>query len=129
MQQQKPLEGAQLVIMTIALSLATFMQVDSTIANVAIPTIAGNLGSSLSQGTWVITSFGVANASSIPLTGWLAKRVGEVKLFLWSTIAFAIASWACGVSSSLNMLIFFRVIQGIVAGPLIPLSQSLLLNN
>ncbi|VEA44653.1 multidrug resistance protein B [Salmonella enterica subsp. enterica] len=61
MQQQKPLEGAQLVIMTIALSLATFMQVlDSTIANVAIPTIAGNLGSSLSQGTWVITSFGVA---------------------------------------------------------------------
>ena len=93
MQQQKPLEGAQLVIMTIALSLATFMQVlDSTIANVAIPTIAGNLGSSLSQGTWVITSFGVANAISIPLTGWLAKRVGEVKLFLWSTIAFAIAS-------------------------------------
>ncbi len=83
MQQQKPLEGAQLVIMTIALSLATFMQVlDSTIANVAIPTIAGNLGSSLSQGTWVITSFGVANAISIPLTGWLAKRVGEVKLFL-----------------------------------------------
>ena len=81
MQQQKPLEGAQLVIMTIALSLATFMQVlDSTIANVAIPTIAGNLGSSLSQGTWVITSFGVANAISIPLTGWLAKRVGEVPL-------------------------------------------------
>ncbi|EFG5639222.1 MFS transporter [Escherichia coli] len=123
MQQQKPLEGAQLVIMTIALSLATFMQVlDSTIANVAIPTIAGNLGSSLSQGTWVITSFGVANAISIPLTGWLAKRVGEVKLFLWSTIAFAIASWACGVSSSLNMLIFFRVIQGIVApicGPIL----------
>ncbi len=108
MQQQKPLEGAQLVIMTIALSLATFMQVlDSTIANVAIPTIAGNLGSSLSQGTWVITSFGVANAISIPITGWLAKRVGEVKLFLWSTTAFAIASWACGVSNSLTMLIFF----------------------
>ena len=130
MQQQKPLEGAQLVIMTIALSLATFMQVlDSTIANVAIPTIAGNLGSSLSQGTWVITSFGVANAISIPITGWLAKRVGEVKLFLWSTVAFVIASWACGMSNSLSMLIFFRVIQGIVAGPLIPLSQSLLLSN
>ena len=127
---QKPLEGAQLVIMTIALSLATFMQVlDSTIANVAIPTIAGNLGSSLSQGTWVITSFGVANAISIPITGWLAKRVGEVKLFLWSTVAFVLASWACGMSSSLTMLIFFRVIQGIVAGPLIPLSQSLLLSN
>ncbi|UMX65669.1 MFS transporter [Klebsiella pneumoniae] len=69
-------------------------------------------------------SFGVANAISIPITGWLAKRVGEVKLFLWSTTAFAIASWACGVSSSLTMLIFFRVIQGIVAGPLIPLCRK-----
>ncbi|MFS2221927.1 multidrug efflux MFS transporter permease subunit EmrB [Pantoea sp. B65] len=127
---QKPLEGAQLVLMTIALSLATFMQVlDSTIANVAIPTIAGNLGASNSQGTWVITSFGVANAISIPITGWLAKRVGEVKLFLWATIAFVLASWACGMSESLSMLIFFRVIQGVVAGPLIPLSQSLLLSN
>ncbi len=127
---QKPLEGAPLVLMTIALSLATFMQVlDSTIANVAIPTIAGNLGASNSQGTWVITSFGVANAISIPITGWLAKRIGEVKLFLWSTVAFAIASWLCGMSESLTMLIFFRVIQGIVAGPLIPLSQSLLLSN
>ena len=127
---QKPLEGAQLVIMTIALSLATFMQVlDSTIANVAIPTIAGNLGASTTQGTWVVTSFGVANAISIPITGWLAKRVGEVKLFLWSTVAFVIASWLCGMAESLNMLIFFRVLQGVVAGPLIPLSQSLLLSN
>ncbi|HDY4895397.1 multidrug efflux MFS transporter permease subunit EmrB [Yersinia enterocolitica] len=127
---QKPLEGAQLAWMTVALSLATFMQVlDSTIANVAIPTIAGDLGSSNSQGTWVITSFGVANAISIPITGWLAKRIGEVKLFLWSTGLFALASWLCGVSNSLGMLIFFRVIQGLIAGPLIPLSQSLLLNN
>lgn len=130
MEQRKPLEGAPLVIMTIALSLATFMQVlDSTIANVAIPTIAGNLGASSSQGTWVITSFGVANAISIPITGWLAKRIGEVKLFLWSTVLFVVASWACGMSNSLEMLIFFRVVQGLVAGPLIPLSQSLLLNN
>lgn len=127
---QKPLEGAPLVLMTIALSLATFMQVlDSTIANVAIPTIAGNLGASNSQGTWVITSFGVANAISIPITGWLAKRVGEVKLFTWATILFALASWACGMSESLEMLIFFRILQGVVAGPLIPLSQSLLLSN
>ncbi|WP_312045487.1 multidrug efflux MFS transporter permease subunit EmrB [Erwinia sp.] len=127
---QKPLEGTQLVLMTIALSLATFMQVlDSTIANVAIPTIAGNLGASNSQGTWVVTSFGVANAISIPITGWLAKRVGEVKLFVWATAAFAVASWLCGMSNSLGMLIFFRVLQGVVAGPLIPLSQSLLLSN
>ncbi|CCP04036.1 Multidrug resistance protein B homolog [Erwinia amylovora Ea644] len=127
---RQPLTGTPLVLMTIALSLATFMQVlDSTIANVAIPTIAGNLGASNSQGTWVITSFGVANAISIPITGWLAKRLGEVKLFLWSTVAFVAASWLCGMSENLTMLIFFRVIQGIVAGPLIPLSQSLLLNN
>ncbi|MDR3433124.1 MAG: multidrug efflux MFS transporter permease subunit EmrB [Rouxiella aceris] len=127
---RKPLEGAPLAWMTVALAMATFMQVlDSTIANVAIPTIAGNLGASNSQGTWVITSFGVANAISIPITGWLAKRIGEVRLFLWATGLFAVASWLCGISSSLEMLIFFRVIQGVVAGPLIPLSQSLLLNN
>lgn len=88
---KEPLQGAKLAWMTLALSLATFMQVlDSTIANVAIPTIAGNLGASNSQGTWVITSFGVANAISIPITGWLAKRVGEVKLFLWSTGLFTL---------------------------------------
>jgi len=127
---QKPLEGAQLAWMTVALAMATFMQVlDSTIANVAIPTISGNLGASNSQGTWVITSFGVANAISIPITGWLAKRIGEVRLFLWATALFALASWLCGISNSLGMLIFFRVVQGVVAGPLIPLSQSLLLNN
>lgn len=84
--------------MTVALAMATFMQVlDSTIANVAIPTISGNLGSSNSQGTRVITSFGVANAISIPITGWLAKRFGEVRLFLWSTALFALAS-GCAAS-------------------------------
>lgn len=125
-----PIQGGALVIMTLALSLATFMQVlDSTIANVAIPTIAGDLGASSSQGTWVITSFGVANAISIPITGWLAKRFGEVKLFLISTALFVFASWLCGVSHSLEMLIACRVLQGAVAGPIVPLSQSLLLNN
>lgn len=125
-----PVQGGALVILTLALSLATFMQVlDSTIANVAIPTIAGDLGASSSQGTWVITSFGVANAISIPITGWLAKRFGEVRLFLISTLLFVLASWLCGISHSLEMLIVFRVLQGAVAGPIIPLSQSLLLNN
>ena len=126
----KPLQGGALAILTLALSLATFMLVlDSTIANVAIPTIAGDLGASSSQGTWVITSFGVANAISIPITGWLAKRFGEVRLFLISTLLFVLASWLCGISHSLEMLIICRVIQGAVAGPIIPLSQSLLLNN
>ena len=126
----KPLQGGALAILTLALSLATFMLVlDSTIANVAIPTIAGDLGASSSQGTWVITSFGVANAISIPITGWLAKRFGEVRLFLISTLLFVLASWLCGIANSLEMLIVFRVLQGAVAGPIIPLSQSLLLNN
>ena len=125
-----PLAGGALILLTLALSMATFMQVlDTTIANVAIPTIAGNLGASSSQGTWVITSFGVANAISVPLTGWLAKRFGEVRLFLWSCALFVIASWLCGMAPSLGALIFFRVLQGAVAGPMIPLSQSLLLAN
>ena len=99
-----PVQGGALVILTLALSLATFMQVlDSTIANVAIPTIAGDLGASSSQGTWVITSFGVANAISIPITGWLAKRFGEVRLFLISTLLFVLASWLCGISQFGNV--------------------------
>ena len=126
----KPLQGGALAILTLALSLATFMLVlDSTIANVAIPTIAGDLGASSSQGTWVITSFGVANAISIPITGWLAKRFGEVRLFLIATLLFVLASWLCGIANSLEMLIVFRVLQGAVAGPIISISQSLLLNN
>lgn len=128
MSSHPPLSGARLVWVTLALSLATFMQVlDTTIANVALPTISGNLGAATSQGTWVITSFGVANAIAIPLTGWLAKRFGEVKLFIVSTLLFVLTSWLCGIAGSLNMLIFCRVLQGAVAGPMIPLSQSLLL--
>ena len=123
-----PLYGARRFWVTLALSLAVFMQVlDTTIANVAIPTIAGNLGASSSQGTWVITSFAVANAICIPITGWLAKRLGEVRLFLLSTAGFVVTSWLCGVAPSLETLILFRVMQGALAGPMIPLSQSLLL--
>ncbi|HHR6080769.1 TPA: DHA2 family efflux MFS transporter permease subunit [Providencia alcalifaciens] len=124
----QPLKGAKLVWATIALSLATFMQVlDSTIANVAIPTIAGNLGVSVSQGTWVITSFGVSNAISIAISGFLAKRFGEIRVFLWATALFTLFSLLCGFSDSLGMLILFRVLQGAVAGPVIPLSQSLIM--
>ena len=77
-----PLQGRQLVLGTVALSLATFMNVlDSSIANVSIPAISGDMGVSPNQGTWVITSFGVANAISVPLTGWLTQRFGAVRLF------------------------------------------------
>jgi len=126
----KPLTGSQLVLGTIALSLATFMNVlDSSIANVSIPAISGDMGVSPAQGTWVITSFGVANAISVPLTGWLTQRFGQVRLFTASILLFVLSSWLCGLAPSIGMLIAFRVLQGLVAGPMIPLSQTLLLSS
>ena len=123
-----PLTGAALALGTLTLSLATFMNVlDTSIANVSLPAIAGDLGVSPNQGTWVITSFAVANAISLPLTGWLTQRIGMVKLFTASVLLFVLASWLCGLAPSIEMLIFFRVVQGAVAGPMIPLSQALLL--
>lgn len=117
-----------LLLCTIGLSLATFMQVlDTTIANVALPTISGNLGVSSEQGTWVITSFAVSNAIALPLTGWLSRRFGEVKLFLWATLLFVLASFLCGISQSMPELVGFRVLQGVVAGPLYPMTQTLLI--
>ena len=125
-----PLSGTALAIGTIALSLATFMNVlDTSIANVSIPAIAGDLGVSPDQGTWVITSFGVANAISLPLTGWFTRRFGQVKLFMWSTALFTAASFLCALAPSLSMLILARVVQGAVAGPMMPLSQALLLSS
>ena len=117
-----PLTGGTLWCVTIALSLATFMQMlDSTISNVAIPTISGFLGASTDEGTWVITSFGVANAIAIPVTGRLAQRIGELRLFLLSVTFFSLSSLMCSLSTNLDVLIFFRVVQGLMAGPLIPL--------
>ena len=125
-----PLRGLELALGTIALSLATFMNVlDTSIANVSIPAMSGDLGVSPDQGTWVITSFGVANAISLPLTGWLTQRFGQVRLFTASILLFVLASFLCGLAPSLGLLLLFRVIQGAVAGPMIPLSQSLLLSS
>jgi len=125
-----PLKDGALLLGTIALSLATFMNVlDTSIANVSIPAMSGDLGVSPDQGTWVITSFGVANAISLPLTGWLTQRYGQVRLFTASVLLFVLASFLCGLAPTLGLLILFRVIQGAVAGPMIPLSQSLLLSS
>jgi DHA2 family multidrug resistance protein len=102
----------------IALALATFMQVlDTTIANVSIPTIAGYLGVSSDQGTWIITSFAVANGVSVPLTGWLMRRFGVVRTFVTSVLLFTLASFLCGISGNMTELILFRVLQGGVSGP------------
>src|SRR5258705_12932294 len=125
-----PLRGATLAIGTVALSLATFMNVlDTSIANVSLPAIAGDLAVSPDQGTWVITSFGVANAISLPLTGWLARRYGQVRLFTASVLLFVVASALCALAPTLGLLIAFRVLQGAVAGPMIPLSQTLMLSS
>ena len=124
----QPLQGATRVWGTLAISAATFMNVlDSSIANVSLPAIAGDLGVSPNQGTWVITSFAVANAIAVPLTGWLSQRFGQVRLFGASVILFVLASLMCGLAPNMATLIAFRALQGFVAGPLIPLSQTLLL--
>jgi MFS transporter, DHA2 family, multidrug resistance protein len=124
-----PLLGGRKILTAVALALGTFMQVlDTTIANVSIPTISGNLGVSTDQGTWVITSFAVANGVSVPLTGWLMQRFGVVRTFVVSVALFTIASLLCGLAWSLPSLIAFRVLQGGVSGPMIPGSQALLIN-
>lgn len=112
-----------------ALALGTFMQVlDTTIANVSLPTIAGSLGVSPNQGTWVITSFAVANGISVPLTGWLMQRYGVVRTFVTCVALFTAASLLCGIAWSFSSLIAFRVLQGAVSGPMIPGSQTLLIS-
>ena len=126
----QPLRGSALVLGTVALSLATFMNVlDTSIANVSLPAIAGDLGVSSSQGTWVITSFGVANAIAVPLTGFVTQRFGAVKVFVTSILLFTLFAFLCGQAPSLPVLILFRVLQGASAGPMIPLSQTLLLSS
>ena len=122
------LSGAALGFAAITLALANFMVVlDTTIANVSVPHMAGSLGISPSQGIWIITSYAVAEAVSVPLTGWLAGRFGGVKSFLYCMIGFTVFSVLCGLSSSFVMLIVARIGQGLFAGPIMPLSQTLLL--
>ena len=125
---QLHLTGGMLWIAALLLSAANFIAVlDMTIANVSVPNIAGSMGATMSQGTWVITSYAVAEAISVPLTGWLASRFGAVRVFATSMALFGIFSVFCGFANSLGMLVFARVCQGLAGGPLMPLSQTLLL--
>ena len=122
------LEGGMLWVAGIVLALANFVAVlNMTIANVTVPNIAGALGAGSSQGTWVITSYAVAEAITVPLTGWLAGRFGAVRLFCISVVLFGVFSLLCGMSTSLGMLLGMRVLQGMAGGPLLALSQTLLL--
>lgn len=126
--QPEALSGWRLGAAAFALALANFVVVlDTTIANVSVPHIAGGLAVSPSQGTWVITSYAVADAISVPLTGWLAARFGSVRTFLMGLAGFGLFSLLCGMSQTLGMLVACRIAQGLCGGPLMPLSQTLLM--
>lgn len=123
-----PLSGMPLLLAGLLLGLANFMVVlDITIANVAVPHIAGGLAVSPSQGTWVITSYSVAEAITVPLSGWLAQRFGAVKVFVFGLVGFGVCSILCGVAPTFGFLVAARVLQGLCGGPIMPMSQTLLL--
>ena len=125
---REPLAGATLWGSALLLSLANFMVVlDTTIANVSIPHIAGGLAVSPSQGTWVITSYSVAEAITVPLTGWLVQRFGGVKVFVAAIVGFGVFSTLCGLAPSFGALVACRVVQGFCGGPIMPTSQTLLM--
>ena len=122
------LTGGALYGAIFLLALANFMAVlDLTIVNVAVPHIAGSLAVSPNEGTWVITSYAVAEAITVPLSGWLAGRFGAVRVFSIAAVSFGLCSMLCGFAPSLSMLVVFRVMQGLSGGPLMPMSQALLM--
>lgn len=126
--QPEPLTGARLVIAAIALALANFVVIlDTTITNVSVPHIAGGLAISPTQGTWTITSYAVAEAITVPLTGWLSTRFGTYRMLMISLTGFALFSVLCGVARTIEMLVIFRIFQGLAGGPLMPLTQTLLM--
>src|SRR5438552_10567619 len=115
-------------IIAISVMLATFMEVlDTSVVNVSLPHIAGSLSASIDEATWTVTSYLVANAIILPLTGWLASTFGRKRLLMLSVIGFTAASFLCGLAPTLGSLIFFRIVQGTTGGALQPLSQAVLL--
>ena len=115
-------------IVTFSVMLATFMEIlDTTVVNVSIPHIAGNLAATVEEGTWVVTSYLVSNAIVLPISGWLANYIGRKKLLLACVAGFTVASLCCGLATSLSALIAFRILQGLTGGGLQPLAQAILL--
>jgi DHA2 family multidrug resistance protein len=115
-------------IVAIAVMFATFMEVlDTTVVNVSLPHIAGNLSATIDESTWVLTSYLVANAIILPLTGWLARHFGRKRLLMTSVAGFTISSLLCGMAPNLPLLVVFRLLQGATGGAMQPLSQAVLL--
>src|SRR5919205_2141086 len=116
--------------LTVCVMLATIMQaLDMTIANVALPYMQGSLSATLDQISWVLTSYIVAAAIMTPPTGWLASRFGRKRVFLAAVCGFTVASLLCGIASSIEEMVLFRLLQGVFGAPLVPLSQSVLLDS
>jgi MFS transporter, DHA2 family, multidrug resistance protein len=125
-----PLRGGKLVLLTAAIALATFMEIlDMTIVNVSVPAISGSLGVSTSEGTWAVSSYMLAAAVMQPLSGWIARRFGEVRTFITSICLFMVFSAICGLATSLPMLVGARLIQGFVSGPMMSVAQAILMRN
>src|SRR5579884_712341 len=117
-------------IVAISVMFCTFMEVlDTTVVNVSLPHIAGNLSATVDEVTWVLTSYLVAHAIILPITGWLSNHFGRKRLLLFSVMGFTLASFLCGIAPSLPLLILFRVMQGACGGALQPLSQAVLLES
>src|SRR6476660_3270823 len=114
-------------LIAVVVALAAFMEVlDTSIANVALPHIAGNLGASNDQSTWVLTSYLVSNAIILPISGWLASIFGRRRFFLVCIVVFTASSLLCGAAPSLGLLILFRALQGVGGGGLQPMAQAIL---
>jgi DHA2 family multidrug resistance protein len=119
--------GLRRVLVTLAVIVAAMIEIiDTTIVNVALPTIQGNLGADIAQGAWIVTGYIVANVVVIPLTPWLQTRFGRRNYFVVSIAVFTVASFLCGISNSLPELVFFRIIQGLAGGGLISTAQTIL---
>jgi MFS transporter, DHA2 family, multidrug resistance protein len=117
-------------IVAIAVMFATFMEVlDTTVVNVSLPHIASTMSATTEEATWALTSYLVANAIILPMTGWLAGVLGRKRLLMWSTAGFTMASFLCGIAPNLASLVIFRIIQGATGGALQPLSQAVLLES
>src|SRR4051794_15434352 len=117
-------------IIATAVMLATFMEVlDTSVANVALPHIAGSLSASTDESTWVLTSYLVSNAIILPATGWLSSLFGRKRFLVICIIIFTIASGLCGAATSLPMLIFARILRGVGGGALQPIAQAVMLES
>jgi MFS transporter, DHA2 family, multidrug resistance protein len=127
--EDAPLRGWRLFLTVFAINVAAFLEIlDLSIVNASVPAVAGTLGATQSEATWAISAYALGAAVIQPVTGWLTRRFGEVRLFMGSTALFTFASALCGAAPTLESLVLFRLLQGIVSGPMFPLSQSLMWN-